>query len=102
MHHSLTTLITYPKTGLTIQDPICDPTRFKVDDGTGTVVHMRDYLVCTDHAYCVCQPLGPARASKDGTIMGLMELRNVMDGKLRALLGSGRSGKSNEPDTKDI
>lgn len=61
---------------------------------------MRDYLVRTDHAYCVCQPLGSARASRDGTIMGLMELRNVMDGKLRALLGSGRSGKSNEPDTK--
>ncbi|KAF6238690.1 hypothetical protein HO173_003196 [Letharia columbiana] len=49
---------------------------------------MRDYLVRIGHEYCVWQPLGPARASKDGTIMGLMELRNVMDGKLGAILGS--------------
>ncbi|KAF6226960.1 hypothetical protein HO133_008401 [Letharia lupina] len=83
---TLTTLITYPKTGLT-QDLVCDPSRFDDDDRTGAVVHMRDYLVRIGHECCVWQPLGPARASKDGTIVGLMELRNVMDGKLGAVLG---------------
>ena len=93
IHHSLTTFITYPKTGLT-QDLVSDPTRFG-DDSAGIVIEQRDYLVRINRESCVWQPLGPsARASNnmDGTIIGMMELRNVVDGKLCATLGSEWSG----------
>ncbi|KAL9069676.1 MAG: hypothetical protein Q9161_005377 [Pseudevernia consocians] len=96
--HTIATLITYPKTGLT-QDLLCDPSRCG-DDSTGIVVHLRDYLVCIDTETCVWLPLGPARVNRDGTTFGMMELRNVMDGKLCATLGSERVGESDNRVTK--
>ena len=38
--------------------------------------------------------------NRDGTIFGMMELRNVMDGKLCATLGSERVGESDGRVTK--
>ena len=99
LHHPAT-LITYPKTGLT-QDLVCDPTRWDGDDdggGAGNVVRLRDYLVYVNHEHCVWQPLGPPARSlgRGGTVFGMMELRNVADGKLGAVLGSEQSGDGDE------
>ena len=87
------TVIIYPKTALT-QEMICDSTR------SGNAIHVRNYHVCIGHELCVWQPLGPGWASQDGTVMGMMELRSVVDGKLCAVLGSERRGEGDEPHTK--
>ena len=78
-----------------------DASRFG-DDSAGIVIGPRDYLVRIDRGSCVWRLLGPSSSSaslqasnnnnRDGTIIGVMELRNVVDGKLCATVGSEWSG----------
>ena len=77
-----------------------DSTRFG-DDSAGVVIVPRDYHVRINRESCVWKSLGPvsARASnneknEDGTMIGVMELRNVTDGKLCATVGSEWAGGS--------
>ena len=75
-----------------------DASRFG-DDSGGIVIFPRDYLVYIDREPSVWRLLGPSSLqasnntnNRDGTIIGVMELRNVVDGKLCATVGSEWSG----------
>lgn len=107
IQYTLTTHITYSKTGLT-QNLLSDFTCHG-DLSAEVGIFPRDYRVRVNREECIWKSLGLSSSlvrvsnmdsNKDGTMIGVLELRSVVDGKLCATVGSEWVGGGSETETK--